>query len=231
MFYYKCVVVYGNFMTINPVSSVNNNIKNLSFGENKENTVAENKSRMTTQTKVLLGTTLAALAATGIYIATRGKVKVKTNNKPLADIIEEGLSTNGDKFKIIKDSNNGNWKEQILYFDNGNVKFHNYYDSSINDINKSVTKEITYYENGDVYSITSYAAPGKKSKYIHYNSSDDVEKYGFNIIEGTKYHNNGKMRFKMVHCPGMSDGLACSYDINGNLISERIIKTPKYIKN
>ena len=71
-------------MAISPISSVNKNIRNLSFGENQENTGAENKPKMSTQTKALIGAGLAALAAVGIYIATRGKTKVKPNvNNPI----------------------------------------------------------------------------------------------------------------------------------------------------
>lgn len=66
-------------MAISPVSSVNNNIRNLSFGESNEKTITENKPKLSTETKVIIGTGLAALAAVGIYIATRGRTKVKPN--------------------------------------------------------------------------------------------------------------------------------------------------------
>lgn len=67
-------------MTISPINNVNNNIRNLSFGENKEKPDTEKESQISTQTKVIVGTGLAALAAVGIYIATRGRGKVKPQN-------------------------------------------------------------------------------------------------------------------------------------------------------
>ena len=66
-------------MTIGAINSVSNNYSNLSFGENLINAqTTNNKPKMSTTTKVILGTSLAALAAIGIYIATRGKAKPKT---------------------------------------------------------------------------------------------------------------------------------------------------------
>lgn len=68
-------------MTISPINNVNNNIRNLSFGENKEKPDTEKESQISTQTKVIVGTGLAALAAVGIYIAlVRGKVKPNIPN-------------------------------------------------------------------------------------------------------------------------------------------------------
>ena len=49
-------------MTINPVSSVNNYYRNLSFGENQEKPNVENKPTISTETKVLIGAGLTALA-------------------------------------------------------------------------------------------------------------------------------------------------------------------------
>ena len=71
-------------MAISPINNVNNNIRNLSFGENKEKPDTKSKSQISTQTKVIVGIGLAALSAVGIYIATRGKVK----NEPNIDINE-----------------------------------------------------------------------------------------------------------------------------------------------
>jgi len=80
-------------MAIIPIGSLKNDYRNLSFGENSENSTVENKPKteMSTQTKVILGTTLAALAATGIYIATRGKggVKLQSMEQTANEAIEK----------------------------------------------------------------------------------------------------------------------------------------------
>lgn len=109
-------------MAIRPINNVNN-ITNLSFGENKEKPDTEKKSQISTQTKVIVGTGLAALAAVGIYIATRG-MKSKNNEiinnsavKTLQDIlndvkskfpnsyIEQKTLKNGKKFlKVSSDT-------------------------------------------------------------------------------------------------------------------------------
>ncbi len=62
-------------MEITPISSVSNNYKNLSFESKQENTKPENELKMSTTSKVVVGSALAVLATTGIYIATRGKIK------------------------------------------------------------------------------------------------------------------------------------------------------------
>lgn len=63
----------------------------------------ENKSKISqvsTQTKVLVGTGLAALAATGIYIATRGKAKPKIKTSVLSESIKLP-SFSADKAEIL----------------------------------------------------------------------------------------------------------------------------------
>ena len=88
-------------MAISPISSVNNNVKNLSFGENNEKPDTEKRPQISAQTKVLIGAGLAALAAVGIYIATRGKTK-GTTEKPLEQLKEMAVSqfkNAGNKFE------------------------------------------------------------------------------------------------------------------------------------
>ena len=218
-------------MAISPINNVNN-IRNLSFGENKEKPGTEKKSQISTQTKVIVGTGLAALAAVGIYIATRGHSKMPNiKAKAVPDIIEEGIDMGGSKYKTIKDGISGNCKERISYFDNGKEHFHTWYDSSIADIDKSVTKKMQYSENGDIFAITSYMSPGKESKYIQYCSSVDAQKYGHKIFTGQKYYPNGEKRFEIVQFPGFDIGTAKLYDINGELIKERTFRLPKGRKN
>ena len=43
-------------MSISPINNVNNNIKNLSFGDSQEKTDGEKKPQISTQTKVIVGT-------------------------------------------------------------------------------------------------------------------------------------------------------------------------------
>ena len=90
-------------MTISSVSRVNSNYyRNLSFGENQEKTNTENKPKLSTETKVLIGAGLTALAAVGIYIATRGKKTPSVTEKPLEQLKEMAVSQfkkAGNKFE------------------------------------------------------------------------------------------------------------------------------------
>jgi len=114
-------------MVISPINNLNNNIRNLSFGENKEKPGTEKKPQISTQTKVIVGTGLAALAAVGIYIATRGKgkgVNVKQdmvdelNNQATAEKLKE-LQKQANELKVkirgqyksrlSKESDNFSW--------------------------------------------------------------------------------------------------------------------------
>lgn len=76
-------------------------IRNLSFGENQEKTSAENKPKLSTETKILVGAGLTALAAVGIYIATRGKTKeVKEKQiEQLKDMVVSQFKKAGNKFE------------------------------------------------------------------------------------------------------------------------------------
>ena len=83
-------------MAISPINNVNN-IRNLSFVENKEKPETEKKSQISTQTKVIVGTGLAALASVGIYLATKGKGKVK----PQTLVDEVKNSTNNTQLEEL----------------------------------------------------------------------------------------------------------------------------------
>lgn len=99
------------------------------------------------------------------------------------------------------------------------------------DIDKSVTKQIEYYENGDISQVTTYMSPGKKAKYVRYCTSEEKKEYGQNIVQGTKFYPNGKKRFEMVQLPFFDIGTAKLYDENGNLIKEKTFITKKGMKN
>lgn len=210
--------------------SLNTNIANVTMPktlpapETKMEDVKESQKSQT-KTKVLVGSGLAALAAIGIYIATR-KTKVQ-------DIIREGISPNGTPYKTIIDKKTGNRKEQISYYANGKERFHEWFDSTMQnfDVIKSVTKEIQYHENGDIRQVTTYMSPGKKAKIVKYCTSEEKKEYGQNIILGTKYYPNGKKRFEMIQHPTFDIGTARLYDENGNLIKEKTFITKKGMKN
>lgn len=217
--------------------SLNTNITNvtthktLPAPETKKEDVKESH-KTPTKTKVLVGSGLAALAAIGIYIATRKKVPTNAQSK-VQDIIKEGISPDGTQYKTIIDKKTGNWKENIYYNANGKERFHDWYDSTMQnfDINKSVTKKIQYYENGDIEQVTTYMSPGKKAKYVKYCTSETKKEYGQNIVLGMKYYPNGKKRFEMVQHPAFDIGTAKLYDENGNLIKEKTFVTKKGMKN
>lgn len=218
--------------------SLNNNVANVTTTKTLPHTKTKKEEvkepqKSQTKTKVLVGSGLVALAAIGIYIATRKKVPTNAQTK-VQDIIKEELHSDGTRYKTtIIDAKTGNWKERINYNTNGKEQSHTWYDSAMPnfDIDKSVTKEIRYDKNGDIYSVTTYTSPGIKSKHVQYCSPEDKKEYGQNIVLGTKYYPNGKKRFEMVQHPTFDFGTAKLYDENGNLIKEKTFVTKKGIKN
>ena len=210
-------------VSMNNVSQVNNTqpIKQ------QPKTTDEKTKSFPTKTAVIVGTGLTALAAVGIYLTTRKKMPTSTiNQSKTQDIIDEGVDRFGDKFKTIRDRVTGNWKENITYYANGKEKSHNWYDGSISNISQSVTKEIGYFENGDIKHLSSYES-GKTIKDIRYCSPENKQKYGQNIETGVKFYPNGNKRFEMCQQPDFPIGTAKLYDVDGNLIKERTFLTPK----
>ena len=210
--------------------SLNNNVaqvNNIQPSKQPEKKTDEKSKSFPTKTAVILGTGLTALAAVGIYLTTRKKMPTSTiNQSKTQDIIDEGVDKFGDKFKTIRDRVTGNWKERITYYSNGKEKAHNWYDGSISNISQSVTKEIGYFENGDIERLSTYKS-GKKIKNIRYCSPENKQKYGQNIEIGAKYYPNGNKRFEMAQIPDFQIGTARVYDVDGNLIKERTFLTPK----
>ena len=217
--------------------SLNNNVANvtttktLPHTEPKKEEVKE-PQKSQTKTEVLVGSGLAALAAIGIYIATRKKVPTNAQSK-VQGIIKEGLNYDGTSNKAIIDAKTGKIKEFISYFETGKECSHMWYDCTIPnyDVEKRITKLIEYDKNGDIYLIQTYSSPGIISKHVRYCSPEEKKEYGQNILNGTKYYPNGNIRFEMNQCPTANYGIAMLYDENGNIIKERTFITKTGMKN
>ncbi len=211
-------------VSLNNIAQVNNTQPT----KPQEKKTDENpKSSTPTKTLIAVGTGLTALAAVGIYLATRKKTPTSTTNQSkVQDIIEEGVNLAGDKFKRIRDRATGNWKEYITYYANGKEKVHSCYDGSSSNIDKTVTKEIGYFVSGDIQRLSTYKS-GKMVRYSEYCSPEEKQKYGQNILLGAKYYPNGNKRFEMAQFPEFQIGTAKLYDVDGNLIKERTFLTPK----
>ena len=212
--------------------SLNNNVAQVNntqpIKESEKKTDEKSKS-FPTKTAVIVGTGLTALAAVGIYLTTRKKMPTSVaNQSKTQDIIEEGVNFAGDKFKTIRDRATGNWKERITYYANGKEKAHNWYDGSCSDIDKTVTKEIDYFESGDIKHLSTYKS-GKLVRYSYYCSPEEKQKYGQNIINGAKFYPNGNKMFEMYQHPDFQIGTAKLYDVDGNLIKEKTFLTKKGI--
>ena len=151
-------------MAISPINNLNNNIRNLSFGENKEKQDTEKKPQISTQTKVIVGTGLAALAAVGIYIATRGKSgKTNTsglnpasgNEKPLEILKEytiDAFKKAGHKFEKGRaiTSDGKNYTGTLIRTDkNGNKFVSEFKDGVFQKATKNndVISEVTFNDN------------------------------------------------------------------------------------
>lgn len=203
-------------VSMNNVAQVNNT---QPINQQPKTTDEKTKS-FSTKTAVVVGTGLAALAAVGIYLTTRKRMPT-TNQAKMQDIIQEGVNNSGNKFKIIKDKATGKCKESITYYNNGKEHQHTWY-------NKDILKRIDYDENGDkeFLSIISSDDSGKKIKNIHYCSPEEKQKFGLNIQDGKKYYPNGKIRVLLHQVPNRSFGYAKLYDVDGNLVKERIFLTP-----
>lgn len=210
-------------VSLNNVSQVNNTQPT----KPQEKKTDEKSRSFPTKTAVIVGTGLTALAAVGIYLTTRKKMPTSTiNQSKTQDIIEEGVNLAGDKFKRIRDRATGNFKENITYYSNGKEKTHDWYNDSISDIDQSVTQKISFFENGDISTLSTYKS-GKEIKTISYFPPEDKPKYGQNIFIGCKFHLNGNKRFEMSQLSSESPvRFAKLYDVDGNLIKERKFLTP-----
>ena len=201
-------------VSLNNVSQVNNT---QPIKQPEKKTDDKTKS-FPTETAVIVGTGLTALAAVGIYLTTRKRMPT-TNQAKMQDIIQEGVNNSGNKFKIIKDKATGKCKESITYYNNGKEHQHTWY-------NKDILKRIDYDENGDkeFLSIISSDDSGKNIKKIHYYSPEEKQKYGMNIQTGSKYYPNGKIRLSLHQGPKFC--YAKLYDVDGNLVKERKFLSP-----
>lgn len=214
-------------MIISSISGVDfkgaTSTQNVSEGKDK-NASAE-KGKTSTKTKVLVGSGLTALAAIGIYLATRKKLPTISQSPKIQDIVEEGVFW-GRPYKTIKDGKTGNVKERIDYYSNGKEQSHVWCDGSSSDPTKGVKKEIYYEENGDIRSMEEFMSSGNTSKYVKYVSSESSQKYGQKIFSGSKYYPNGQKRFEMTQPDFMDIGVAKLYDMDGNVIKERTFVSP-----
>lgn len=168
-------------MTISPISNVNSNYyRNLSFGENKQDTSAENKPKLSRETKVLIGAGLAAVAAVGIYIATRGKVK---NITPEIKNIQERTLKNGNKVtKEVVDTEKGKKTIMTVLDKNGKVIV-----QKEKEIIRGVNKT-----NGNKYitKVEKYLSSDKEN-ITQINRGDEVIQFlGDGKIITNKYYNN-----------------------------------------
>lgn len=145
-------------MAVSPINNLNNNIRNLSFGENKEKQDTEKKPQISTQTKVIVGTSLAALAMVGIYIATRGrsgKTNTSGNEKPLEILKEytiDAFKKAGHKFEkgIAITSDGNNYTGTLIRTDkNGNKFVSEFKDGVFQKATKNndVISEVTFNDN------------------------------------------------------------------------------------
>ena len=172
-------------MAISPINNVNNNIKNLSFGENNEKPDTEKKSQISTQSKVLIGTGLAALAAVGIYIATRGRTKVKPNaniNKPVQQQVklpDEKLidfNTENKKFlNKVQEKFKAEW-EQLKKLEDGKYvkKDGKYVPASEDDINYVEVRQMS---KGLSYNSVTEFKNGKLKRVVTIDDKDLLKSY------------------------------------------------------
>ena len=108
-------------MAIAPINnSVHYGYRNLSFGQSNDVTAENEKPLMTKNTKIVLGSALIALAAAGIYIATRGKTKINPDNN-IQNVIKsfkERYPKLAEKETVITKLKNGKTKIEIPRADN-----------------------------------------------------------------------------------------------------------------
>lgn len=197
-------------MAISPINNVNN-IRNLSFGENKEKQDTEKKPQISPQTKVIVGTGLAALAAFGIYIATRGRTKVKPNtniNKPVQP----------QQVKLTD--------EQLIDFNVENKKF----------LNKVQEKFKTEWEQLKKLEDGKYVK--KDNKYVPANENDSNYVEVKHISKGLSYNSvtefkNGKLKRvitiddkDLLKSYQSSDGRVVARCVNGeDFVSTNLVKS------
>ncbi len=185
-------------MAISPINNLNNNIRNLSFGENKEKPDTEKKSQISTQTKVIVGTGLAALAAVGIYIATRGKFGKQVGKPKVTQKTEEIAENIEAKFeKILEKFNEGPYKnatKKVKQLDNGKRTITLGEGSNrtvyIYDKNANPERQINFVNKGYTVSVPTEngAWDMVKTKRRDVKTGDTIiEKYGkYQLTSGTK---------------------------------------------
>lgn len=137
----------------------------------------ENKSKISqvsTQTKVLVGTGLAALAVAGIYIATKGKSKpknIKTDTN-LAETVNTINEMTLDEFRQAGHK----LSRGKAYTSNGEL-----YTGSLKYTRKNGLKYVLEYENGLLVKNTPVIM-----------SEKDFEKLGNKIVDGVAYTADGQ---------------------------------------
>ena len=137
----------------------------------------ENKSKISqvsTQTKVLVGTGLAALAVAGIYIATKGKSKPK-NIKTDTNLTE---TVNTINEMTLDEFRQAGYKlsRGKAYTSNGEL-----YTGSLKYTRKNGLKYVLEYENGLLVKNTPVIM-----------SEKDFEKLGNKIVDGVAYTADGQ---------------------------------------
>lgn len=173
-------------MAVSPINNLNNNIRNLSFGENQEKPNTKNKSKLSTETKVLIGAGLTALAAVGIYIATRGRTKVKPNinvKNPITSsqvklTDEQLIDFNAENKKFlnkVQEKFKTDW-EQLKKLDDGKYvkKDGKYVPANENDLNYV---EVSHMNKGLSYNSVTQYKNGKLKRTITIDDKDLLKSY------------------------------------------------------
>ena len=137
----------------------------------------ENKpkiSEVSTQTKVMVGAGVAALAVAGIYIATRGKSKPK-NIKPDTNLTEAVNTINEMTLDEFRQAGH-KLSRGKAYTSNGEL-----YTGSLKYTRKNGLKYVLEYENGLLVKNTPVIM-----------SKKDFEKLGNKIVDGVAYTADGQ---------------------------------------
>lgn len=160
----------------------------------KKEQIQKSENTIKTSTKVIIGTSLAALAAAGIYIATKGKKGLPKNISSLSEFKNQGqlingeaVLNNGTKYTGELKHSTKSGKEVVLKYENGKLVESNISNTSHTfkgDTTKkpvTIQKKYNYDQNGELQSVNTKIQPtnGDLAEHIDFakNKYNDINIY------------------------------------------------------
>ena len=183
----------------------------------KKEQIQKPENAIKTSTKVIIGTSLAALAAAGIYIVTKGKKGLPKNISSLSEFKNQGqlikgeaVLNNGTKYTGELKHTTKSGKEVVLKYEKGKLiesnistnTYHTFKGDTIKTKPVTIQKKYNYDQNGELQSVNTKIQPtdGSLAEHIDFakNKYNDI-----NIYTITNGYGNDKKIFTNVGGKGI----------------------------